>query len=105
VADDQVRLTRAGARLRATALALAGHLEVRGQGVYSLAHLPSTVLDLAVRVGPAAPGRSPVRLPERETERILDVDLPLIRLDDTSSAGLARIQLALFAARVEPAVP
>ena len=101
VADDQVRLTRTDSRLRAAPLALEGHLEVRGQGVYTLAHLPSVVLDLAVRIGLPRPGR----LPEWEFERLLEVDLPLIRLGTVGPTSVARLTLALIAARVATAAP
>jgi HPr kinase/phosphorylase len=96
VADDQVRLAKVERRLRASAVALPGHLEVRGQGVYTLAYRPSVVLDLAVRLGAPVPGR----LPEAETERLLEVDLPLIRFGTVGPTAAARLALALLAGRV-----
>jgi HPr kinase/phosphorylase len=98
VADDRVRLNRSAGRLIASAVALEGHLELRGQGIYRLAYQPSTVVNLAVRLAAAE-----VRLPPVEVEKVLDVHVPLIRIAGDDPTAVARIALALIAERVEPA--
>lgn len=96
VADDAVRVERVGARLVARPAGLAGHLEVRGQGIYVVAHVAATALDLVVRL---AAGPS-VRLPPPAQHRLLGIELPLIELDPAAPSAVARIRIALDGRRV-----
>ena len=95
VADDQVRIRKAGERLIAAApAALANRLEIRGLGIATLAALPEVSLRLAVRLTPAAEIE---RLPDLAAARmdILGIALPLILLDPTEAAAPARLRAAL----------
>jgi serine kinase of HPr protein (carbohydrate metabolism regulator) len=95
VADDQVRIRRAGDSLIAAApAALANRLEIRGLGIAMLAALPEIVLRLAVRLTPAADIE---RLPDLAAARmdILGIALPLILLDPGEAAAPARLRAAL----------
>jgi serine kinase of HPr protein (carbohydrate metabolism regulator) len=96
VADDQVRVVRRGGRLVATPVALAGRLEVRGQGIFAVAGVASSGLDLCVRLvdGPAE------RLPEPAFRRLHEVALPLLELDPRLASAVARIRIGLLGSRV-----
>lgn len=96
VADDAVRIERVAARLVARPAGLAGHLEVRGLGIYVVPHAAATALDLVVVLA-AGPG---VRLPPPSRRRLLGVELPLIELDPQLASAVARIRLALEGRRV-----
>ncbi|MCB1500191.1 MAG: serine/threonine protein kinase [Bauldia sp.] len=95
VADDRVILSREDDRIvAAPPPALAGMLEVRGQGVVTVGHLPSVVLALVVDLLPA---EDCPRLPE-PAERfvtMLDVRLPRLMLPIGASDGPARVRFAL----------
>ena len=98
VADDLVALSRRGPRLEARPVALAGLLEVRGQGIYRLPSLPESTLDLYVDLGG---GENTPRLPpEGVTQALLDVAVPSIAVDPRRPSAVARIRLALHGARV-----
>jgi serine kinase of HPr protein (carbohydrate metabolism regulator) len=92
VADDRVVCEAGGGRLLARPHPdLAGHVEVRGQGILSVADLglaacPEAILHLIVDLVPAAP-----RLPEPpEDAEILGLRLPRLVLDPgVRAAGLA----------------
>jgi HPr kinase/phosphorylase len=88
VADDQVLID---ATVASAPPALAGLLEVRGLGIFRLAHLQSAPLRLVIRLGVQL-----VRLPEPETDPGLH--LPVITLDPAAPAAVARVCLALEAA-------
>jgi HPr kinase/phosphorylase len=95
VADDQVRVRRAGAGLIASApAALANRLEIRGLGIATLAALPEIALRLAVRLTPSAEIE---RLPDLAAARmdILGIALPLILLDPSAASAPARLRAAL----------
>ena len=95
VADDQVRIRKAGERLIAAAPAeLANRLEIRGLGIATLAAIPEIILRLAVRL---TPGADIERLPDLAAARmdILGITLPLILLDPTEAAAPARLRAAL----------
>ena len=98
VADDLVALSRRGSRLEARPVALAGLLEIRGQGIYRLPSLPESTLDLYVALGDADDTQ---RLPpERMSHTLLDVALPMIALDARRPSAVARIRMALHGTRV-----
>ncbi|MGH1574450.1 HPr kinase/phosphorylase [Methylobacterium sp. P31] len=92
VADDRVVCEADGDRLLARPHpAIAGRVEVRGQGILSLADLglaacPEAILHLVVDLVPATP-----RLPEPlEDAEILGLSVPRLVLDSgVRSAGLA----------------
>lgn len=95
VADDRVILSRDGDRLLATPPpALAGKLEVRGQGIVEVAHLPAAAIALVVDLLPA--GDCP-RLPEPADASVtlLDVTLPRLALPIGAVDGPARVRFAL----------
>lgn len=97
VADDLVAVTRDGAGLRARPLALPGLIELRGQGIYRVAHCAETPLDLYVRLGPEVAER----LPEAgATVALLDAELPVIDLDPRLPSAVARLRLAVCGTRV-----
>ncbi|MFI4947228.1 MAG: HPr kinase/phosphorylase [Alphaproteobacteria bacterium] len=95
VADDQSELCRRGAAIivRAPA-AIAGLLEVRGIGIVrldALAEAPvALIVDLVER-------DALERLPERQSERILGIDLPLIQVAPFEVSAAAKLRLALRA--------
>jgi serine kinase of HPr protein (carbohydrate metabolism regulator) len=95
VADDQVVVRKAGARLMASAPpALAGKLEIRGLGIVELETAREAVLQLAVRLTPAAEIE---RLPDlaRSRMEILGIAIPLVLIDAKSPSAPARIRAAL----------
>jgi serine kinase of HPr protein (carbohydrate metabolism regulator) len=97
VADDMVALRPgAGQGLLASAVRLAGHIEVRGQGIYRVASAGETSLDLAVQLA----GQDPDRLPEPAMRRLLDRELPSITIGPDRSAAVARIGIALHGTRI-----
>ncbi len=79
IADDRVRLARAGGRLVARPISgFAGMIELRGIGIAEYPSLPSAVIRGIVSLVE----KPPERLPDQpfETQRFLDVDLPVLRL-------------------------
>lgn len=92
VADDQAWMSAAGGRVVAEAPdAIAGLVELRGLGPRPIAGLRSAVVDLAVRLVPAADAQ---RLPESETMPICGCAVPLLRLKERSAAAAARVVTA-----------
>ena len=93
VADDRVLVWRSGGRLFGRAPdSLAGLMEVRNLGVLPTPALALAPIALAVRLGPGA------RLPDRETVRHPEVELPaltLAGLEDSAPAKLGRALDAL----------
>jgi HPr kinase/phosphorylase len=92
VADDQVVITRRGARLFAAPPArLAGLLEVRGIGIVTADHVPEAELGLAVRLADAA---SIERLPEESGSQfvLLGVGVPEIAVDAAAASAPARVR-------------
>ncbi len=85
VADDRVDIEGRTARAPA---ALAGLLEVRGLGVFRLAHAESAELALAVTLDPAAE-----RLPRPARHEGLGI--PMVRLDPRGASAALRVRLAL----------
>lgn len=97
VADDRVRLSRAGGRVVARPHPrIAGLLEVRGVGILQVPFEPAACLALVADLGdePAS------RLPDagQATTQLLGRDLPLLRLDNTlpiaENATLVRFFMA-----------
>jgi HPr kinase/phosphorylase len=102
VADDRVKLTVARGRLVAMAPeALAGKLEVRGQGIVEIAYVPQSVIALVVDLLPA--DQCP-RLPEpAEMEAdVIGVVLPRLMLPIGAIDASARVRFALR--RLAPAL-
>ena len=97
VADDQVELSVVDARLMAAPpAALAGLLEVRGQGLLRQPFVESAALDLLVDLLPlAACERAPE--PAQRQDMLLGVALPRIFIAQGAVDGPARIAIALAA--------
>ncbi|HEY1719665.1 MAG TPA: HPr kinase/phosphatase C-terminal domain-containing protein [Magnetospirillaceae bacterium] len=93
VADDQVELARHDDGLVARPPeALAGLLEVRGQGIIRLHNLPDAPVQLVVDL--VAPGQIE-RMPEPATIELLGCDLPLLLLDPFTASATAKLRLAV----------
>jgi serine kinase of HPr protein (carbohydrate metabolism regulator) len=91
-ADDRVLIWRSGGRLFGRAPEnLAGLMEVRNLGVMPTPALPFAPITLALRVGQAE------RLPDRETVRHLEVELPVITLAALENSAPAKLVRALDA--------
>lgn len=100
VADDQVRLERAGDDLLASPpAALAGLLEVRGVGVLRLPHVAPSRVRLVVDL---SHGALIARLPEphESTCELLGVRVPRLSLDPFAASACAKVGIALRAERV-----
>lgn len=91
VADDRTLLRREGDRIVASAPAtIAGRLEVRGIGIMTVPAVDAAVVGLVVDLvaGPVE------RLPEPCSVRLLDIDLPLVRLAPFEASAVAKLRLA-----------
>lgn len=94
VADDQVRITRQGDGLVATApAALKGKLEVRGVGILTLPVVAEEV-QLSLAVVLATPVATE-RLPEPGMMEFLGLGIPAIGLDASLPVAPARLRAAL----------
>ncbi len=94
VADDQVELRRHDDALVATpARALAGLLEVRGLGIVQL-HRYEPEVSVHLIADLVSPDQVE-RLPEPATVRMLDMDIPLLRLDPFAASAPAKLRLAV----------
>lgn len=92
VADDQARVAEAGGRVVARSPeAISGLVELRGLGPRPVSSMAATVLDLAVRLVPAADAQ---RLPDSESMPICGCPLPLLRLKERNAAAAARVVMA-----------
>lgn len=87
VADDQVEIEQGIVR---APTALAGHVEMRGIGLFLIPSLAAARLRLVVRIGQTAP-----RLPEPSHAEGLGV--PEIALDPTGASAAMRVHWALDA--------
>ena len=96
VADDVVAVERRGERLHAAPVGLEGRIELRGQGVFAVAAVASTGLDLAVRLVDM-PGE---RLPVPASRALCGLFLPEIALDQKLASAVARVRMALLGTRV-----
>jgi serine kinase of HPr protein (carbohydrate metabolism regulator) len=95
VADDRVVLAVREGRVTATApAALAGLLEIRGQGILRVPHLTAAAIDLVVDIVPEA---NAPRMPtaEQRTTTLLGLALPRIFLARGAGDGGPRIRAAL----------
>ena len=95
VADDRVVLVAAHGRLVASVpAAIAGRLEIRGQGIVSLPFVSPVVIRLVVDLLPVA--LCP-RLPSAEEARVdaLGVTLPRLALPVGIARGAVRVRAAL----------
>jgi HPr kinase/phosphorylase len=96
VSDDQTIVERRGTALFAMSpQPTAGLLEIRGQGIVRVDHVPGARLTLAVRLMPA---QEIERLPQSASaNRIAGVSLPEIAIDPGKVSAVARIRAALTA--------
>lgn len=92
VADDQVVIERKGDMLLARAMALPGHIELRGQGIFRLACRAEVALRLAVHLEAACAGE---RLPAPRSDTILGIELPAVGLDPRPASAVARLRVVL----------
>ena len=95
VADDRAVLEAAGGRLLASVPeALAGLIEIRGQGIFRVPHVSPVVVRLVVDL--LAPASCP-RLPaaEEETTEIAGVGLARLMLPIGSADAALRVRAAL----------
>lgn len=95
IADDRVILTAAHGRLIAVAPpALAGLMEIRGQGIVHRDFVSPARLHLVVELMRLADCE---RMPpaEIETVALAEVELPLLRLPIAAAEGPARVRAAL----------
>lgn len=96
VADDRVLLAAAHGRLVASVPpAIAGLIEIRGQGIVRLPHVSPVVIRAAVDLGPA---RLSDRLPEAAEQRVTigEVVLPRLRVPEGAADGALRVRAFLF---------
>jgi HPr kinase/phosphorylase len=96
VADDQTKIERRGNALYASsAKPIAGLLEIRGQGIVAVDHVPEARLALAVRLVRAMEIE---RMPENtQFQHIAGLTLPEIAIDPEKVTAAARIRAALTA--------
>lgn len=93
VADDQVELEVRNGRLWARPpAALAGRMEVRGVGIRRLAFRDRSAVGLIVDLVPRA---QVPRLPEPETETLVGVALPRLRLAAFEASTPAKLRLLM----------
>ena len=97
IADDQSELRRIGGTIAVRApAAIAGLLEVRGLGILRLAAAADVpLLLIADLVAPEVLER----LPERHSETILGVTVPVMSLAPFEASAAAKLRLALNAIR------
>lgn len=97
VADDQVVLARDGDSLIASAPAvLHGLLEVRGVGLLSTPAAPCAPVALVVDL--VRNGETVERMPEPETEILLNIAVPRIALAPFEASAPAKLRMAARAA-------
>ncbi|HEV7253949.1 MAG TPA: HPr kinase/phosphorylase [Mesorhizobium sp.] len=94
VADDQVLLSAAHGRLVASApQAIAGLCEIRGFGVAAIAYEPACVVDLLVRLAPAA--QAP-RMAAGRRETLAGCAVPVLELAERDASGAVLAVTALL---------
>jgi len=103
IADDQTIVTLRRGQLFASAPpAIAGRLEVRGLGIVAL----DPVADVpVVAVFDLLAAAAIERLPEPATVSLLNVALPLIRLDASAPSAAAKVRLAVRQLRGDKMAP
>jgi HPr kinase/phosphorylase len=95
VADDRSELCRHGDTIIVRAPAtIAGLIELRGLGIMRIEALSEAPVAL---VADLVPADDVERLPERRTEAILGLDLPLIAVAPFEASAAAKLRLALRA--------
>ena len=108
VADDQSELYRKGASVVVRSpRPIAGLIEVRGVGIIRVEPLAEAQVGLIVDlVSPEVAPEAIERLPGRPIERLLEVDLPCIRVAPFEASAAAKVALALraFAGTGLPAI-
>jgi serine kinase of HPr protein (carbohydrate metabolism regulator) len=108
VADDQSELYRKGDSVVVRSPPpIAGLIEVRGVGIVRVEPLAEAPVGLIVDlVWPEAAPEAIERLPGSATERLLEVDLPCIRVAPFEASAAAKVALALraFAGTGLPAI-
>jgi HPr kinase/phosphorylase len=93
VADDQSELYRDAETVRVRAPAtIAGLIEVRGLGIMRLDPLESARLAL---IADLLPSEGLERLPQRRTEAILGIAIPVIALAPFEASAPAKLRVAL----------
>lgn len=97
VADDVVRVERKGQNLAAAPVGMPGAIELRGHGIFQLAHATATTLSACIQVD-AAP--SDERLEPPACIELLGTTLPLIRLDPNHTSALATLRVLLTGTRL-----
>jgi HPr kinase/phosphorylase len=101
VADDQVILSLLNNKILAKpAPALAGLLEIRGQGIVNLEYVQDIAICLVVDLVAAS---DVARLPEPEelTTTILGVHLPRLALDGHATAAPAKLRSKCFSSAIK----
>jgi HPr kinase/phosphorylase len=95
VADDRVHLEAVAGRLRARApAAIAGLLEIRGQGIVAVPHIDAAVIDLVVDLVPAEQCRRMPDADEMRTE-LVGITLRRLALPAGQADGWIRVRAAL----------
>jgi HPr kinase/phosphorylase len=103
IADDQTALLRRDDRLYAAPPpSIAGRLEVRGIGIIELDYAADVPL---AAVFDLVPGHAIERLPEPEMTRLLEIALPVRRLDPTAPSAAAKVRLAVRQLRGDKMAP
>ncbi len=93
VADDRVILKKDGKALVASAPEnLAGLVEVRGAGIFTIAFQPSAILHLAVWL--VDPGKAQRMPPDGETTVALGLGLPALFLPENETCACVRAILS-----------
>ena len=93
ICDDQALLTVDCGKLVASApAATSGLAEIRGYGVAEHAFEPSCAITL---IGRLVPDRDVERMPETESETLMGIQLPLVRLPERHEQQSMRILLAM----------
>ena len=108
IADDQSELRRQGQTVVVRAPpAIAGLIEVRGVGIVRVEPLAAAQVGLIADLVPRETlGETIERLPSRAVERLLEVELPCIRVAPFEASAAAKVALALraFAGTGLPAI-
>ena len=96
LADDQTHLARRGGALIASPPpALAGLIEVRGVGIVELARNQLMARARVALLVDLVPSDRIERLPDPQTERLLDVTVPRLALAPFEASAVGKLYLAL----------
>jgi HPr kinase/phosphorylase len=95
VADDQAELHRVGDAIAVRAPAsIAGLIEIRGIGILRLGAMAQATLALIAEL---VPPEGLERLPERRSEAILGIQVPVVAVAPFEASAVAKLHLALQA--------